>query len=228
MNKYFAGRMKMADLIATNHNLILFMPRFGIALGFGDKRVEEVCAESGISADFVLLICNVCTFDDYLPELDEIVCTDLTRVVEFLKASHVYYLDKIPHIGEHLSSIASKLGDKYGTILKNFYSDYQTELTAHFRYEEDTVFPYLERLMAGADDRMEQLAGLNDSHENIEETLSDLTQIVYKYLPGSLMPEESIDVVFDILQLSADFEKHYLIEEKIVMPYIQWLERRRG
>lgn len=228
MNKYFAGRMKMADLIATNHNLILFMPRFGIALGFGDKRVEEVCAESGISADFVLLICNVCTFDDYQPGLDEIVGTDLSKVVSFLKASHAYYLDKIPHIGSHLKSIASRMDDKYGAILNNFYNDYQAEITAHFRYEEETVFPYLEKLMAGTDQRLEKLAELNDSHENIEETLGDLTQIVYKYLPGSLMPEESIDVVFDILQLSADFEKHYLIEEKIVMPYIQWLERRRG
>lgn len=55
--------------------------------------------------------------------------------------------------------------------------------------------------------------------------LNDLTQIVYKYLPGNVLPEESIEVVFDILQLSADIQKHALIEEKILIPWFSWMER---
>lgn len=217
--------MKMADLIAENHNLILFMPRFGIPLGFGDKRVDEVCGECGVPQEFVLLICNVCTFDDYAPSQEEIANVDVQHVVSFLKASHRYYLDKMPHIGDHLDSMAEQMGEKYGMILKKFYADYREQISEHFRYEESVVFPYLEGLQKGGSMPKEDISELNDCHEDIDETLGDLTQIVYKYLPGSLFPEESIDVVFDILQLSADFEKHYLIEEKIVVPYIQYLER---
>lgn len=220
----FHGRMKMADLIAHNHNLILFMPRFGISLGFRDKRVEEVCREHGVSTELFLLVCNVCTFDHYQPTLDELASADISGVVHFLKASHAYYLEKIPHIGNHISRIADQMGERYGAILKKFYADYQAELGDHFAYEESVVFPYLEALRSGRATERQPLSRLDHSHEGIEETLGDLTQIVYKYLPGDLMPDESIDVVFDILQLSSDFQKHYLIEEKVVIPYILQME----
>ena len=58
-NKLFSERMKMAELVAANNNIILLLPRFGIRLGFGDCTVREVCAEYGIATDFFLLICNI-------------------------------------------------------------------------------------------------------------------------------------------------------------------------
>ena len=63
------------------------------------------------------------------------------------------------------------------------------------------------------------------SHTMLVDKLNDLTQIVYKYLPGNVLPEETWELVFDILQLSADIQKHARIEEKILIPYMEWLER---
>ena len=34
-------------------------------------------------------------------------------------------------------------------------------------------------------------------------------------------------MVFAIMQLSADLEKHALIEERILLPYVELLERRQ-
>ena len=65
-----------------------------------------------------------------------------------------------------------------------------------------------------------------ESHSNIEEALTDLTQIIYKYLPSSVMPDDSIELIFDILQLTSDLGKHSLIEDKILVPYVETLERR--
>ena len=65
-------------------------------------------------------------------------------------------------------------------------------------------------------------------HDNIEDKLSDLTQIIFKYLPGNVSPEDSIDVVFDIFQLSADLNKHALIEDRILVPYVEMLEAKRA
>ena len=56
------------------------------------------------------------------------------------------------------------------------------------------------------------------SHDNIRDKLSDLTQIIYKYLPGERLTEEMMELVFDILQLSRDLEKHALIEEFLLQP----------
>ena len=57
-NSFFTKRMKMADVIAANHNLILVMPRLGIPLGFGEQSVQEVCDHYKMPVDFVLLIFN--------------------------------------------------------------------------------------------------------------------------------------------------------------------------
>lgn len=213
MNTPFAGRMKLAELIAENHNLILMLPRFGIPLGFGEKSVQDVCQAHGVPTDFFLLICNVYTFDDYQPDLEGV---DMSPLASYLEASHRYYLrERLPHIGQHLHRIASQAGAQYGPVLERFYADYQAEVEAHFRLEEEEVFPLL------ATRRKPSTLNFEESHETLIDKLGDLTQIAYKYLPGNQLPEETMELVFDILQLSADLEKHALIEEKILLPYLR-------
>ncbi|MFA6779139.1 MAG: hemerythrin domain-containing protein, partial [Paludibacteraceae bacterium] len=65
------------------------------------------------------------------------------------------------------------------------------------------------------------------AHSNIEDKLSDLTNIIVKYLPAETMPDERISVWFDITQVSRDLNKHALIEEKILVPYVKHLEENR-
>ena len=39
---------RMSDLVCDNYPVLLVMSRFGIALGFGDKSIGEVCRENGV------------------------------------------------------------------------------------------------------------------------------------------------------------------------------------
>ena len=223
---HFTPNMKLADLIAANHNVILLLQRFNIPLGFGEKSVREVCAANNVPVDFMLLICNVYTFDDYLPAVEEFAATDMSLLVPYLEASHRYYtIERLPHIGEHLSHIADRVGGRYGEILNRFYADFRSEISAHFQGEEQTIFPRLIALQKGAKGKKGVVRHDEKSHESLVDKMSDLTQIVYKYLPGNVLPEETMELVFDILQLSADIQKHALIEDKILVPYVNWLER---
>ena len=45
------------------------------------------------------------------------------------------------------------------------------------------------------------------------------------YLEGELHDDDSIDMIFDILQLSRDLRKHAIIEDKILGPYVKQLEK---
>lgn len=225
-DKYFTSRMKLADLIGVNHNIILLLPRFGIPLGFGEKSVREVCDASNVPADFMLLICNVYTFDDYLPDIEVLKNTDMRPLIHYLLESHNYYTnERLPHIEVHLHHIADRIGGRYGQILKKFYGDFRDEITRHFLDEEQTDFPKLESLQQGRRDFRPMMPHHEKSHTGIVDKLNDLTQIVYKYLPGNVLPEETMELVFDILQLTADIQKHALIEDKILTPYINWMER---
>ena len=227
----FTSRMKLADIITANHNIILLLPRFGIPLGFGDKSVREVCTANNVPVDFMLLICNVYTFDDYLPDIESLAATDMRPLLKYLEESHSYYTnERLPHIEVHLHHIADRIGQRYGEILKKFYADFRREITEHFREEEQYDFPKLRSLQDGTrkaeGGKRKAESGKNKSHNGLVDKLNDLTQIVYKYLPGNVLPEETMEVVFDILQLSADIQKHALIEDKILIPYMKWLQRR--
>lgn len=223
----FSEKMKLADLISVNHNLIMMLPRFGIPLGFGDRSVAEVCAMNGIPTDFFLLVCNVYAFDMYLPSKEKIKTTDMSLLVSYLRASHHYYLHELlPQIDLYLSAIINKVDKKYGDILKRFFTDYKNEVEEHFGYEEDIVFPHIEILLSGEVHKAYHIRDFAEAHSNIEDKLNDLTQIIFKYLPGNISPKESIKLVFDIFQLSADLNKHTLIEDKILVPYVEMLERK--
>ena len=61
---------------------------------------------------------------------------------------------------------------------------------------------------------------LSHNHSDLVDRLSDLTSIVLKYIPGDSLTEELNELVFGIMQLSSDLEKHALLEEKILIPYL--------
>lgn len=223
---FFTPKMKMADVVAANYMLILVMPRLGISLGFGEQSVQEVCDRYGVSVNFVLLIFNVYTFDDYQPDECVFNPDDLALLVPYLRESHHYYLnERLPHIQKHLMRVAQNAGDRYGHILKSFFADYEHEVRDHFACEENEVFPYMEQLLMGRLSGRPISEHFADNHSDMVEKLQDLTQIVYKYLPGSVMAEELNELVFGVMQLSSDLEKHALLEEKVLLPYIHQLER---
>ena len=227
---YFTPRTKMADMIARNHTLILVTPRFGIPLGFGERSVQEICDTYHISVRFVLTVCNIYTFDDYQPDNGQLQTEDLRMLVPYLQASHRYYQgERLPHIERHLVNVAEHAGDRYGTILRQFFTDYRSEVCDHFDCEERELFPRLQRLEQGLDGgEGDTSSHFADNHSDLVDKLGDLTQIVYKYLPGESITEELNELVFAVMQLSSDLEKHAAIEEKILLPYLDRLERRNA
>jgi regulator of cell morphogenesis and NO signaling len=211
--------MKMADMIASNYDLILMLPRFGIPLGFGEKSVKEVCRERGVDENFFLTVCNIYSFDDYRPDDEEVAAIDHRLVVEHLQASHRYYIEeRLPHMQHHLDHVAESAGDQSSAVLKKYFADYCREVRDHVRREERNLISMLDNLSDGEPLSKAVTDHYVKSHDNIKDKLSDLTQIIYKYIPGERLNEEMMELVFDIMQLSRDLEKHAMIEELLLMP----------
>ena len=211
--------MKMADMIASNYDLILMLPRFGIPLGFGEKSVKEVCRERGVEENFFLTVCNIYSFDDYRPDDEEVANIDHRLVVEHLQATHRYYIeDRLPHMQRHLDHVAESAGDQSAAVLKKYFADYCREVRDHVRREERNLANMVSNLADGEPLSKAVSENYVKSHDNIKDKLSDLTQIIYKYIPGERLNEEMMELVFDIMQLSRDLEKHAMIEELLLMP----------
>ena len=215
----------MADLVLGNSKLLLMFPRFGMDLGFGDRSIAEVCAMNNVSAPFFLMICNVYCNDDYTPSPEDIESVDLKALVNYLLESHKYYLhERLPHIEEHLDHIIKACNPKYGNMLRRFFDEYKNEVVDHFVYEEKNVFPYLQQLVNQDVKTDYKIKVFHENHTNIEDKLSDLMNILVKYLPADVFPKERIEIALDINELSADLMSHTLIEERVLIPFVESLE----
>lgn len=225
MKKVFSENMKMADLVLGNPNLLLMFPRFGMNLGFGDYSVAEVCEMNHVPARFFLMVCNIYCNDDFSPSADDIASVDFKTLIGYLSESHKYYLnERLPHIEEHLNRIIDACVPKYGNMLRRFFDEYKNEVVAHFIYEEKNVFPYLQQIANQNVKTDYKINVVHENHTNIEDKLSDLMNILVKYLPADVFPKERIEIALDINDISADLMNHALIEERVLIPFVESLE----
>lgn len=221
----FTPSMKLADILLANYSLLTVLRGFGIPLGFGEKSLSEVCEKHGIDESFFLLVCNVYTFADYLPTKKEIAQLNIDSLISYLQRSHSYYLkDKMEVIEGRLNLMGSCCSENHSRIIRAFFEEYKNEVISHFSYEDETAFPYIRSLMKGETPISYHIDQYEHNHSNIEDKLSDLKNILIKYLPDSCSTNERNDVLLDIFLFEKDLNKHSLIEEKILIPFVREIE----
>ena len=224
----FTPTVKLAELLDDNPQLVLLLSRWNIPLGFGEKTVAEVCAEQGVSPVFFLIVCRIYSDRCYLPDEETLSMVEMDDMIRYLHASHIYYLqDRIPHIGNHLQHIVEQCEPVYRSMIRRFYDAYCHEVEEHFKYEEETVFPYIRALMEGAAPSGYRIRDFQKNHSNIEDKLHDLRNILIKYLPAELSPADRISITIDTYRLSEDVERHSVIEEQVLVPAVMLMERKR-
>ena len=60
----YTRRMKVADLLANDGNLLSILQRLDIRLGFGEATIADICARYGISTELFIMICSIYSFGD--------------------------------------------------------------------------------------------------------------------------------------------------------------------
>lgn len=226
----FSKDTKLAELLTEDRRLLQLLSRFGIGLGFGDRSVDYVCQMNHVNAELFLMICYIYSNSDFRPGKEELRHINMSDLLSYLKASHRYYLDeRFPHIEVHLQNIIEACGQKYGPMLNHFYKEYKQEVMRHIQYyEEEVVFPYIEALFNGQPTGSYKIDEFEHNHTNIQDVLDDMMNILLKYLPGDILPKERIEISLDIMELSDDLNRHSLIEERILIPYVELLENTQS
>jgi regulator of cell morphogenesis and NO signaling len=221
--------MKMADLLASDMSLLSILQRLDIKLGFGEATVAEVCREYGISTDLFLIICNIYSFRDYTPQVETLTKDDIKSITTYLRASHRFYTSiSFPQLHSSIHMLVKELDEVSRKLIDKFYDDYDNEVTSHFRYEEETVFPYIEKLTSGElqENSMYNITQFEHNHSNINEKLSDLSNIIIKYLSQETTSKLRFEILGLIHFISNDLQKHSNIEDKLLVPLVSKLEAR--
>ncbi|HJN06744.1 MAG TPA: hemerythrin domain-containing protein [Bacteroidales bacterium] len=230
--------MKLADVIHHDYNLIPVISRFGIMLGFGDASIENICEKNQINTDFFLIILNAFHDPQYLDN-NYLQSFSVKLLIDYLKKTHDYYLlNKIPEIEGLISEMASEseVDKESHKLLEKFFEEYKYELIKHIEKEENRVYPYVLDLESAVTDKTVSptlisrikeysITSFEDEHDNVEEKLMDLKNIIIKYLPASKNQHSLYKLLKELTVLEKDLGDHARIEDLVLVPKVQILEK---
>lgn len=232
-NKIFVlPEMKASEIIINNPYLILMFEHFEIKLEVREKTIEQICNENHINTSLFITIANL--FNGFKPQaITEYISNDIQSIIKYLGNSHKYYISEIyPQIQEIIKEIY--LINKHPEILmiEKFFDKYFEEVTEHMEYENNMVFPYVLNLD-------EQLTNNNnfyklnsysvveyrEHHNDIEEKLTDLKNLLIKYLPIDNDQQLRRKLLFYLFELEYDLNIHSQIEDNILIPLVEKMEK---
>lgn len=218
----------MADVVNFNPDLLSIMERLNIRLGFGDMTIAELCDRYGLPVNLFLMVCSIYTFENYVPQIDELGSDDIPYIIAYLRTSHRYYTKKsFPRLHKNIHLMVRSCDEINSKVLNKFYDDYDSEVNHHFEYEEKIVFPYIEDLikLKHGDFESYNIDKFEENHSNIDEKLNDLKNIVLKYLPENGSNAVRYEVINEILAIEKDLKRHSSVENKLLIPLVSKLER---
>jgi DNA-binding CsgD family transcriptional regulator/iron-sulfur cluster repair protein YtfE (RIC family) len=221
--KMYEASDKMISLIRDNYNLLQSLGSFGISLGFGDKTVKQVCDDQNVDTNTFLAVVNF-TINGYR-EMDDVSRLSVPTLLQYLKASHDYFIGfQLPFIRKELVDALDE-NDNLARLILKLYDEYSRSVTQHMKYEEKTVFPYVESLIAGKPMANYAIDMYSKHHGQESMKLRELKSIIIKYFPGdSLRNNQLSATLYDIYNNEEWLALHAEVEDKIFIPAIKCLE----
>lgn len=215
---------KMSDMIVDYPSLITVLERLGIAFGFGDQHVKEIAERYGINLHAFLSILRV--FEGSITS-DMIMEKEAIKdLLFFLEVSHRHFKEKqIVDIKELISRFSENIPSQHAKIIISFFDGYMQEVSEHFLYEDDVVFPYIRSILQASDLKGYEIKEFEKNHTDIEQKLLDLKNILIKYIPENVVSDYRVMILRALIVLEQDLLYHTFIEDHLLVPSIKDMER---
>jgi len=222
--KMYEADDKMISLIRDNYDLLQSLGSFGINLGFGDKTVKETCEDNDVDTYTFLAVVNY-TINGYGEfEADEQI--SVPTLLHYLEASHAYFLDfQLPFIRRELAESLNE-DDSLARLIMRFYDEYAHEIRRHMRYEQKTLFPYVQSLIDGRPANDYNVETFSKHHGATDKKLRELKLLIIKYLPqDGLHNNQLTATLHDIYENEVWLRQHAMVEDCIFVPAIRRMEQ---
>jgi len=222
--KIYEAEDKMISMIRDNYDLLQSLGSFGITLGFGDKTVKETCEDNDVDTYTFLAVVNftINGYGDFYGD-EKISVPTLLR---YLEASHAYFLDfQLPYIRRELQESLDE-HDSLAKLILRFYDEYAHEIRRHMRYEQKTLFPYVQSLIDGRPANDYNVETFSKHHGAADKKLRELKLLIIKYLPqDGLHNNQLTATLHDIYENEVWLHQHAMVEDEIFVPAIRRLEQ---
>lgn len=222
----------LIDIIIENPGFLLFLEHFEVFPPLHEKTIADIATEKNVTPGlinaFAALYSSPLKEPDYTPDF-----RDVHPIVRLLRNSHRYYLNEAyPLLRKIIDELQGANDHSEIKMVDRFFSEYFDEVTEHLDYEDNIVFPYIldlhqklirkKRISGGHTYSVEEY---REHHDDIEEKLADLQNLLIKYLP----PENDHRIRRKLLVALAEFESdlrvHSLIEDIILIPLVETMEK---
>lgn len=222
--KLYEPEDQMLSLIRDNYNVLQSLSAFGIGMGFGAKTVKEVCDSYGVDTFTFLAVVNF-IINGYHSQSD-IHHLDVRTLLLYLKASHRYYIDfQLPFLRKELVEALAE-GDRLGKLIIKLFDEYARFITHHMKFEEQTLFPYVENLLKGESEVGYDIETFSKHHDQTNDKLKELKSLIIKYLPSDPLRNNMLTAtLYDIYNLEEWLVLHANVEETIFIPAIKEMEK---
>lgn len=230
-NIFLISDFKVSEIIFENPHFLLMLEHFGIELALHEKTIEQICKEYNINLNLFLTIANL--YNGIKPSpIDDYSLNNIRVIVDYLKKSHIYYLnEKYPEISDYIEKIHEINNHKEIVLVEKFFIRYFNEVTEHLDYENRIAFPYILNLLNQIELKKEviecnySIEEYKEHHNDIEEKLVDLKNLLIKYLPQNNDHLIRRKLLFSLFELEFDLIIHTQIEDLILVPMVKKMEQ---
>ncbi len=224
-HKIYEADDRMISIIQDNYGILQCLGSFGINLGFGNKTVRELCEDQGVDTFTFLAVVNF-TINGYLGP-DDVGRLSIPTLMQYLRASHEYYLGfELPFIRKELCEAIDET-DNMAKLIVRLYDEYAHSILLHMKYEEKTVFPYVESLLDGKTMDNYDIETFSKHHGQTDQKLRELKNIIIKYLPTDGLRNNQLSAtLYDIYNCELWLAQHAEVEDHIFIPAIRNLEKK--
>jgi len=185
---------------------------------------------SGVNQEFIAALLHA--FEENSFSARDFEPFPVELIVEYIKRTHVFYLQKkLPEIEQSILLLSGLYTDQHPilSVLHNFFHRYCEDLTAHIQAEETTLLPYIavlhrsvkaplpysEYILAR---RQYSIDGFLADHHDTEDELKDVRQAIRLYDP----PVTNASLYRVLLTQLEIFEQdlcvHACIEDQVLIP----------
>jgi len=235
--KMYEADDKMISLIRDNYDLLQMLGSFGISLGFGDKTVKETCEDNGVDTYTFLVVVN-CIINEYgtfagadnsgrpMVEREADKRLSVPTLLHYLEASHAYFLDfQLPYIRRELQESLDER-ESLAKLILRFYDEYAYEIRRHMKYEQKTLFPYVQSLIDGHPANDYNVETFSKHHSAADKKLRELKLLIIKYLPMDGQHNNQLTATLhDIYENEVWLRQHAMVEDYVFVPAIRRLEQ---
>jgi len=223
----------MSELIFENPSLLMLLEHFQFDLVVHDHTVEQLSRLHNINPELFIIFCNL--YNGFSSSgISNFSREDIPVIISFLRNSHHYYKnDKYPEIKEYIKQMHQQNNAAEMKMVGLFFNDYFNEVTEHLDYEEQVAFPEVcQRLGIVYPTENEHTENYSvsvyrDHHTDIESKLSELKNLLLKYIPSNDDRVVRRKLLISLFELESDLSIHSLIEETILIPLVKKFETEK-